>query len=73
MKLFLSHQLYGKRPNGHRDMHHVEPGWLFIEAGDWTLEVDYTPTNWRRAAVWMAGRIARPVLPVVGGLLHSIT
>lgn len=43
MPLFLSRGLYGVRPRTHLDAHHMAPGWLFIEAGQWTLEVDYEP------------------------------
>jgi hypothetical protein len=49
MKFFLSHKQYGERPKGHRALHHLQPGWLFIEAGDWTLEVDYEPAQLKRA------------------------
>jgi hypothetical protein len=51
MKLFLTHKQYGERPQGHRDVHHVQPGWLFIEAGNWTLEVDYDPRMLRGALI----------------------
>ena len=39
-KLFLSRQLYGKRPAAHRAMYRMQPGWWFVEVGDWTLEVE---------------------------------
>lgn len=41
MKFVYSNGLYGTRPLGHRDVYHRKPGWLFIELGDRTLEVDY--------------------------------
>ena len=38
---FLSRKLYGCRPRFHHDAYMASPGWLFIELGDWTLEVEW--------------------------------
>lgn len=41
--MFLSRGLYGPRPSTHIDAYLRQPGWLVIEVGAWTLEVDYPP------------------------------
>jgi hypothetical protein len=41
MTFFLSHNLYGARPRTHMDAHHSQPGWLFLELGGWTLEIEH--------------------------------
>ncbi|NCT81893.1 MAG: hypothetical protein GXC94_02005 [Comamonadaceae bacterium] len=48
MKFVYSEGLYGTRPPGHRALYHRKPGWLFIEWGDKTLEVDYDETFFPR-------------------------
>lgn len=53
MKLFLSRGLYGSRPVSHRDAYHLSPGWLFLELGSWTLEVDYDHAFWARLRSWL--------------------
>lgn len=48
MKLFLSHGLYGQRPSSHRDLYQMQPGWVFMELGSWTLELDIQIPKWAR-------------------------
>jgi hypothetical protein len=44
VSFFLSCGLYGSRPVSHRDAYMRSPGWLSLELGSWTLEVDW-PTK----------------------------
>lgn len=46
MKTFLSCGSYGSRPLSHRSAYLMAPGWLFLELGSWTLEVEYSPEAW---------------------------
>jgi hypothetical protein len=46
MKTFLSCGSYGTRPLSHRSAHLMAPGWLFLELGSWTLEVEFNPETW---------------------------
>jgi hypothetical protein len=41
VSFFLSHGLYGQRPMSHRDCYLRAPGWLSLELGSWTLEIDW--------------------------------
>ena len=50
VNFFLSDGLYGRRDESHRDMYQRQPGWLFIEWGSRTLELD-----------WEAGAVSRAV------------
>ncbi|MBI2767990.1 MAG: hypothetical protein HYX47_00055 [Burkholderiales bacterium] len=38
---FLSNGLYGQRPWHHFDLHWAAPGWLFVEVGSYTLEIEH--------------------------------
>lgn len=41
MKFVYTIGFYGPRPANHRAFYHRSPGWLYIELGSRTLEVDY--------------------------------
>jgi hypothetical protein len=42
---FLSRGLYGRRRWNHCDLYRKEPGYWFVEACCWTLEVDFSRTS----------------------------
>lgn len=43
MDMFCSRGLYGRRQWNHFAAYSYRPGWVFVEAGPWTLEIGYEP------------------------------
>lgn len=60
MTFFLSKNLYGKHPFYRLDAYHMAPGWLFLKAGSWTLEVEYDENVFPRLLAALKVRRGQP-------------